>query len=110
MEDLAKRLCFVYHKTYTQTFCCIDMTPHAINNNILSKHGSSTDDQHQHSRSHQSENVTLSPTTSIDTIQDWMLFTNHIVPLLDSKNCSELNLTMIIPAPVSIIARMDQDL
>ena len=91
MDELAKRLCFVHNKTYSQTFCRVDMT-------------------HQHRRSNQSQKETLSsPTTSFDTIQDWMLFTNHIVPLLDSHNCFELNLTMTIP-PASIISRMPQDL
>jgi len=37
-----------------------------------------------------------------------MLFTDHIVPLLDSQNCSELNLTMTIPL-ASIIAQMHPD-
>jgi len=77
MDFVKKKLVFVHNKNYSQTFCCVDMNSHTSNDRYAPN------------------DIVNTAIGSDDT--DVSLFLNHMVPLLDDKHCTNLNLTLVIP-------------
>jgi len=98
MDTVKQKLLFIHDKSYTQTFCRVSIV--SISKNITSKLATTPV-----STPSKNTTTTTTPASFNNSDTDVTLFLNHIIPLLDRKYCTNINLTLLIP-PSHVILDM----